>query len=73
MSTRERLQTSVMPEELEAILDATNRIAASDTYTSELERQAAAIRNEAQEARCRCVFAGLPATHPAHRGREMLR
>lgn len=47
MSTRERLQTSVMPEELEAILDATNRIAATDTYASELERQAAAIRNEA--------------------------
>ncbi len=51
MSTRERLQTSVMPEELKAILDATNRIAATDTYASELERQAAAVRDEAKEAR----------------------
>lgn len=51
MSTRERLQTSVMPEELEAILDATNRIAAADDDASELERQAAAVRDEAQEAR----------------------
>lgn len=51
MSTRERLQTSVMPEELGSIIDATNRIVTADDRASELERQAAAIREEAREAR----------------------